>query len=105
MVTIIVVGIVMALFTGLLFVTKKQRTSKETLVGAFMAALVIPMIEKLILDGGFPIPYFGFSLLSGTALSFGPFLYFYTVLSISEEFRFSKTLICTKLIKKIMTKT
>lgn len=90
MVVIIVVGIVMALFTGLIFLTKPRRTTKENLVVAFMVALIIPMLEKLILESGLPIPYFQASIFSGLPLTFGPFLYYYTQGSIQEDFHFAK---------------
>jgi len=89
MVTIIVVGIVMAFFTGLLFITKPKRSVKDKFITAFMIALIAPMIEKLILERVLPIPYFRFSIFSGIVLSFGPFLYLYTQAEIKESFRFS----------------
>jgi len=74
---VIVAGSSIALFSCLLLLAKRPQTSSESTAVGLLAALVLPMVEKLVLEGTLPLPYFGSSVLSGAPLVFGPLLYLY----------------------------
>jgi len=77
MVAIIIAGSAIAAFACLLLLAKRPRADSDAVASAFMLFLVVPMLEKLLLAGDIRIPYLGFSLLSGSPVAFGPFLYLY----------------------------
>lgn len=78
MITVIIIGCSVATFTGLLLLTKRPLATSDAISAAFMLLLVLPMLEKLVLDGTIGLPYFVSSLFLGSPLTFGPFLYLYT---------------------------
>ena len=76
-IAVILIGVVLALFTALSFVTKKPFTVINLIVILFMTALVSPMLVKLayMMD---LFPYIaGFEVLRAAPYTFGPLLYFY----------------------------
>ena len=73
----IAVGTSIAVFTCLLFLTKRPLSGTDRTVAAFMALLALPMLEKLVLLKAIDLPYFGSSVFLGSPLAFGPFLYLY----------------------------
>lgn len=74
---VIVAGSSIALFSCLLLLAKRPLTSSETIAVGLLAALVLPMLEKLVLSGTLPLPHLQRAVLSGAPLAFGPLLYLY----------------------------
>lgn len=91
MISIIIIGISIAAFTSLLFLSRRPLTSNDKTIAAFMLFLAMPMLEKLILIKVIDIPYLGFSLFFGSALTFGPFLYLYARSAIDPDSRISRS--------------
>ena len=79
MVTIITIGSSVALFACLLLLTRRRPSESDLTAAAFLLALALPMLEKLALEGELGVPYLPFAVLGGAPLTFGPFLYLYTL--------------------------
>jgi len=77
MVIVITIGSTLALFTCLCLLTKRPVAAPELTASGFLLLLVLPMLEKLAVNGDFSLPYLPFTLLAGAPLGFGPFLYLY----------------------------
>jgi AraC-like DNA-binding protein len=91
MTTIIIIGISIAVFTCLIFLSKQPLIINNTIIAVFMLFLVIPMLEKLVLMNVITIPYFQFSIFYGSVLTFGPFLYVYARSEINPDTPFAGT--------------
>jgi AraC-like DNA-binding protein len=89
MIIIIIIGISIAAFTCLIFLSKRPLTSNDKIIAVFMVFLVMPMLEKLALMKVIGIPYLNFSVFFGSALTFGPFLYLYTHSEINPDSHFN----------------
>ena len=88
MIIIIIIGISIAVFTCLIFLSKRPLTSNDKIIAVFMVFLVMPMLEKLVLMKVIDIPYLNFSVFFGSALTFGPFLYLYALSAANPDSHF-----------------
>jgi AraC-like DNA-binding protein len=88
MITIIIIGISIAVFTSVIFLSKRPLTSNDKIIAVFMVFLAMPMLEKLVLVKVIAIPYLNFSVFFGSALTFGPFLYLYALSAVNPDSHF-----------------
>jgi AraC-like DNA-binding protein len=88
MITTIIIGISIAVFTCLIFLSKRPLTSNDKIIAVFMVFLAMPMLEKLVLMKVIDIPYLNFSVFFGSALTFGPFLYLYARSTVNPDSHF-----------------
>jgi AraC-like DNA-binding protein len=88
MITTIIIGISIAVFTSIIFLSKRSLTSNDKIIAVFMVFLAMPMLEKLVLMKVIDIPYLNFSVFFGSALTFGPFLYLYAFSAVNPDSHF-----------------
>ncbi len=89
---VIVAGSSLALFSCLLLLAKRPLTSSEGIGIGLLFTLVVPMLEKLVLEGTLGLPYFRTAVFSGSPLAFGPLLYLYARCVIEPDSLLTKPL-------------